>query len=63
MLFVIMSAAEGTTSSGENSSTTTSWNHLVGKTGTEAQEYIQKEHPKKKVVIVKQNMPVVSLTT
>ena len=44
VLFVIMSGYEGTTksspSSGENSSTTISWNHLVGKTGIEAQHSI-----------------------
>ena len=58
-----MSASEGTiksSSTPESSSTTgtTGWSHLVGKKGTEAQEYILKEHPQKKVVIVKHNNPV-----
>ena len=61
ILLVIMSASEGTiksSSTPESSSTTTGWSHLVGIKGTEAQEYILKEHPQKKVVIVKHNNPV-----
>ena len=49
-----MSAAGET----ESSSTTTSWSHLVGKQGTEAQEYILKEHPQMQVVIITHNQPV-----
>ena len=54
-----MSASEGTLKSEGSTSSAERWGHLVGKKGSEAQEYIKKERPDlQNVVIVSSNMPV-----